>query len=187
MSPTAFFVKKIHAEFTADRELRRLINEHAESCARLRATTYQSRYYATSTKLETDIIRGKLAEWAVYSWLQIVRPNVSQPDMELYTDSQMNELRHAPDLVADGTRFGVKACKMSDKDPSWVFQKTDPVNDNLYFFSQVDEEFGYGKVKLSWLVSADVVRDLAAPLRNNAPSKFAVYDKHLVETQGETS
>jgi len=180
MTGAAFFAKQVRAKFTADKSLRRRIQDHARDCVRLRAAAYHNRHHATIQKMELDIIRGKLAEWAVHNWIKILRPNVSQPDMNLYTDDQMIELKHAPDLVNGTDRFGVKACRISSKDPSWVFQKTDPLEDNLYFFCQVDEECGSGIVCLSWIVSPDIIKELAAPLRNKAPSKFAVYEKHLL-------
>ena len=177
---TTFFARRIYAKFTADKPLRLGIQNHARDCARLRAAAYRNRHYATIQKIELDIVRSKLAEWAVHHWLKTIRPNVSQPDMNLYTDAQMAELKHAPDLVNDTDRFGVKSCKMSDKDPSWVFQKSDPLHDNVYFFCRVDEECGHGIARLSWMVTPDIIKDLAAPLRNKAPSKFAVYEKHLL-------
>jgi len=175
-------LRTLDATYQPSGEERRLVETFAADATKLRARAYNIRHPAGDLKVMRDIIRGKLAEFAVYHWLrETTRGEPSQPDMNLYTNKEMTKQRHAADLTLGGNRIGVKSCRANDNDPSWVFQKSDPLDDDVYLLCVADENDGNGLVKLAWLVTPDVVLSYQKPLRNRAPSKVAVYHSDLLK------
>jgi len=174
-------LKTLDATYQPSGAERRLIDTFAANATQLRARIYNIRHPAGDLKIMRDILRGKLAEFAVYHWLlESTEGDPSPPDIKLYTDKEIAKLRHSADLTLGGNRIGVKSCHADDPYPSWVYQKSDPLDDDVYFFCTVDENDGNGLVKLAWLVTPDVVLSYQKPLRNKAPSKVAVYHSDLL-------
>jgi hypothetical protein len=168
------------------RQERDQIEEYAREIARRRTAEYTRRLADTVAKQQLEQVRGKIAEVAAFHMLKAAGLTPEYPDFEIWTDKVRRQKGHCSDIVTSGGGFGVKSVKANHKDPSWVFQKSDPLRDDKYLLFLVNEDYKNGQATLRWSMTPSEIREFQAPLVMHAPSKFAVYDKHLLASMGDS-
>jgi hypothetical protein len=176
----------INHSIVISRQERDQIEEYAREIARRRAAEYSRRLADPVAKQQLEQVRGKIAEVAAFHMLKDAGRNPEFPDFEIWDSKTYRAKGHCSDIVTSDAGYGVKSVKANHKDPSWVFQKSDPLLDDKYLFFVVDEDYKGGMATLRWSLTPNEVREFQAPLVMHAPSKFAVYDKHLLASMGDS-
>lgn len=102
--------------------------EFAAKTIQSNAQHYRTRNQTNISKILQDIIQGKVAEIAVYYWLQDRGNKLLQPDFDLH-----HKKTYEPDIECNGQRLHVKSMSKYRADKygkSWLFQKNDPLTTN---------------------------------------------------------
>jgi hypothetical protein len=175
----------INHSMVISRQERDQIEEYAREVTRHRTAEYTRRLAAGVAKQQLDQVRGKIAEVAAFHMLKSAGMTPEFPDFEIWTDKVRRQKGHCSDIVTSSGGFGVKSVNANHKDPSWVFQKSDPLLDDKYLLFLVNEDYKNGQATLRWSLAPNEIRESQAPLVMHAPSKFAVYDKHLLASMGD--
>ena len=172
-------MKLLNISICVSKEERERIEAFAVAVTKARTAEYTRRLQAGIAKQQLDQVRGKIAEVAAYHLLKQAGKDPEYPDFQVWDGSTRRRKGHAADIETPTANYGVKSVNANHKDPSWVFQKSDKLGDDAYLLFLVDEDHRHGKATLKWVLSGSEILEFAAPLRMNAPSKHAVYDKHL--------
>ena len=152
---------------------------------------YKKRGQSNAQKIEQQNMNGKIAELVAYSYLSGKLPDLSTPDLNVYTARKKNWDK---DLKSKYGSFGVKSQTMVEKTlygESWVFQNEDTgifedtTDDNYVVLVLLDlkELKGYIKsiVKVKWLLENKLFKPMKLI---HLKSKKAVYFSDL-EKYGE--
>jgi hypothetical protein len=141
---------------------------------------YASRNQFDLDKIKNDIYLGKVAEYAVYNHYYQNFGKISKPDLKIYRGKDKSydaDLKTKKSLVHVKSFFG-----KSNYDPSWVFQKNDPLvhspEENDVIILCIIDETGKGK---GYVGDARVLKEYYKPLRKaSLSSKTAIYLKDLM-------
>lgn len=111
-------------EYQIPADVREKCEKFAIECASTNKSEYAKRNQSNLSKIQQDIVVGKIGEWAV---MQYLGEGCSEPDFEIYIGKKKS---FDADLVHNGVNVHVKS--QSEKSAklyghSWLFQKRDPL------------------------------------------------------------
>jgi hypothetical protein len=141
---------------------------------------YKQRNQSDVKKVISDIYIGKMAEFAVWNYLQRDGKDATFPDIMIYLS---NKKSYDADITAGDVKIHVKSCVAMGVYPiSWVFQPNDPVTinpSNKDFLALVsiedDNSFNAYFVK-----AADVLQIYEKPKKEGLDKKV-IYESTLLQ------
>jgi hypothetical protein len=117
-------LKGCNVKIKIPKKVREQCEQFAIECASTNKDEYAKRNQTNLSKIQLDIVVGKIGEWAVMKFLG---KGCSKPDFEIYTAKKKS---FDADLTYNGVNVHVKS--QSEKSASmygisWLFQKRDPL------------------------------------------------------------
>jgi hypothetical protein len=111
----------------------------AEYAAKQSQGLYEARGAESTSKIERDILMGKVAECMVWNELFEFGSNPSPVDFALYS---VKDRSYSADITSNRINFHIKSCDANSSFPnSWMFQKSDPLVANGVDFEEFNSLF----------------------------------------------
>ena len=132
-------------------------------------------------KLMQDIYYGKMAEFAVYNWLESLNKKATYPDISIYKPGEGNYFE--PDIVCGDIRLHVKSCvAVGTYLNSWTFHLKDgliskPLDNDFIMFVTIyadRQEFD------GYLAQANFITDIYGEPRKQGMEKKVIYEDKLL-------
>lgn len=141
---------------------------------------YESRNQNNRLKVIADIYVGKMAEFAVWNYLQRDGKDATFPDIVIYPAKKKS---YDADITCGDVKIHVKSCISLGIYPvSWVFQPNDPVtispsNKDFLALVSIEEE----RLFQAYFVKAiDVINIYEAPKKEGLDKKV-IYESTLLQ------
>lgn len=141
---------------------------------------YAERQQSDVKKVISDIYVGKMAEFAVWNYLQRDGKDATMPDIMVYSAKKKS---YDADISCGDIKIHVKSCIAMGVYPvSWVFQPNDPVTispSNKDYLALVSIEDGV-IFEAYFVKAADVMKIYEAPKKEGLDKKV-IYESTLLQ------
>jgi len=141
---------------------------------------YKQRNQSDVKKVISDIYIGKMAEFAVWNYLQRDGKDATFPDIMIYS---ANKKSYDADITAGDVKIHVKSCVAMGVYPiSWVFQPNDPVtispsNKDFLALVSIEDDNSFN----AYFVKAlDVLKIYEKPKKEGLDKKV-IYESTLLQ------